>query len=190
MTERVRSGLPHFTGIHTYQDPQGRFEFRHPWGWQESELEDDRDGVIVSPEDADNDTWFAVWVTALDTSVEAADLPVLKEGFDAGLARLAGVEIQEGNDKTYNNIVRLERVLIFTEGAIRRKRRVWALYADQWQFVVAYQGATEDEYAYWLPMGNYCFTSFNLPSALWFATDPAVYKRPGRQDPGGARTGC
>jgi hypothetical protein len=161
--ERVRSGLPHFTGIHTYRDPQGRFEFRHPWGWEESELADQLDGVIVSPEDADDETFFAVWVTALETSVEADDLRLLTQGFDAGLARLAEMVIEAGG--------------------VRRKRRIWALYADRWQFVVTFQGATEAEYDYWLPMGNYCFTSFNLPYALWFATDPSVYKRPGREDP-------
>lgn len=178
MIERERSGLPRFSGIHTYQDPQGRFEFRHPWGWQESELAEDRDGLIVSPEDADDETYFAVWITALDTSVEAADLPVLKEGFDAGLAQLDGVEIESSDDKTYNNIVRLERVLTFVEDGVRRKRRTWALYADYWQFIVTYQGSTVGEYDYWLPMGNYCFSSFNLPLALWFASDPSVYTRP------------
>jgi hypothetical protein len=181
--ERVRSGLPHFTGIHTYRDPQGRFEFRHPWGWEESELADQLDGVIVSPEDADDETFFAVWVTALETSVEADDLRLLTQGFDAGLARLAEMVIEAGGDRTYNNIVRLERLVTFAEDGVRRKRRIWALYADRWQFVVTFQGATEAEYDYWLPMGNYCFTSFNLPYALWFATDPSVYKRPGREDP-------
>jgi len=184
VTERARSGLPRFKGIHTYQDPQGRFEFRHPWEWEESELEDDRDGLIVSPIDADDETYFAVWVTPLETSVVADDLPVLREGLDAGLAKLDDVAVESSDEKTYNNIVRLERLLTFTENGVRRKRRIWALYADYWQFVVAFQGSTVNEYEYWLPMGNYCFTSFNLPEALWYATDPSVYKRPGREDAG------
>ena len=48
------------------------------------------------------------------------------------------------------------------------------MYADHWQYTVVYQGASVEEFAYWLPMGNYCFTAFQLPLALWFATDPAV----------------
>lgn len=184
MTERERSGLPAFTGIHTYQDPEGRFEFRHPWEWEEYDLEDDRDGVITSPTDGDDETYFAVWLTPLETSVVADDLPVLRDGFDAGLEQLTDVTVESSEEKTYNNIVRLERVVTFTENGIRRKRRVWALYADYWQFVVTFQGSTVSEYEYWLPMGNYCFTSFNLPQALWFATDPAVYKRPGREEVG------
>ena len=41
--------------------------------------------------------------------------------------------------------------------------------------VVVFQGETPEEYHYWLPMGNYCFTSFQLPMALWYATDPAAH---------------
>lgn len=169
-----RSGRPKFTGITTYADPQGRFEFRHPWEWVRSTLDDDLDGVIVRPEDDDQATHFAVWVTALPVSVVADDLEDLKAGFDEGLRGLTDLTVEHSREDTYNNIVKVERTITFTEDGVRRKRRVWAMYADTWQYIVSFQGSTVDEFAYWLPMGNYCFTAFQLPLALWFATDPST----------------
>jgi hypothetical protein len=37
--------------------------------------------------------------------------------------------------------------------------------------VIAYQGSSVEEYAYWLAMANYSYATFYLPEALWFATD-------------------
>lgn len=175
---KTRTGRPRFTGVTTYADEQGRYEFRHPWGWERSELEDDRDGVIVRPEADDESTYFAVWVTELALSVVAEDLPDLRDGLDDGLTQLADLQVEESSENTYNNIVKLERTITFTEDGVTRKRRLWALYADRWQYLVAYQGSTVDEYKYWLPMGNYCYTAFQLPQALWFATDPTVADKP------------
>ena len=174
-----RTGRPRFTGITTYSDEQGRYEVRDPWDWQRSELDDDRDGVIVCPVPDDPASYFAVWVKPLEVSIVAEDLDDLRAGCDDGLAQLPDVQIEETRDTTYNNIVKLERLLTFTEDGVRRKRRVWTMYADYWQFVVIFQGSTVEEYAYWLPMGNYCYSSFQLPMALWFATDPSVSQRPG-----------
>jgi len=171
---KVRTGRPQFVGITTYTDPEGRFEFRYPSGWILSELDDDLDGRIVRPEADEDATYFAVWATHLDVAVVADDLEPLREGFDDGLARLTDLEVEKAEDNTYNDIIKLERTFTFTEDGQRRKRRVWALYAHEWQFLVAFQGATVEEFHYWLPMGNYCFTAFTLPQALWFATDPAL----------------
>lgn len=37
--------------------------------------------------------------------------------------------------------------------------------------MLVWQGSTVDEYDYWLPMGNYSYATFEIPEALWFATD-------------------
>lgn len=178
MTEpKTRTGRPRFTGITTYRDDQGRFEFRHPWGWTRTDLEDDLEGIITLPEADDEATYFAIWVTPLEVSVVADDLDDLRDGFDEGLKALEDVQVEDTQDTTYNNIIKLERTLTFTEDGAVRKRRVWALYADKWQYLVVYQGSTVEEFHYWLPMGNYCFTSFNLPQALWFATDPTMAEK-------------
>lgn len=171
---KKRSGLPAFTGITTYQDPQGRYKFRHPSDWDRDELADDREGVIVRPELDDGDTYFAVWIQPLDIAVEAEDLPELREGFDAGLAKLADAAVTPLREDTYGNIVKVERLVDFVESGVTRRRHAWGMYVDKWQLLVSFQGSTVEEYEYWLPMGNYCFNTFELPEYLWFATDPEV----------------
>jgi hypothetical protein len=175
MTERpTRTGRPRFTGVTTYADPDGRYEFRHPSDWFRDRLDDDLDGVIVGPDRADQATHFAVAVRDLGVAVTAEDLSLLRDGFEEGLAALPDVSVEAVADTTYNDIVKVERTLTFTDEGEVRKRRVWSMYADHWQFIVVFQGATVEEFHYWLPMGNYCFTSFQLPMALWYATDPAI----------------
>lgn len=174
---KARSGLPLFTGITTYQDPQGRFKFRHPSDWIRSDLEEDREGVHVRPEEDDLETHFAVWISSHDVHVVADDLPEVKRGFDDGMASLPDLNVEFANEDTVNNIVRVERVVTFTGGGETRRRKVWALYVDTFQLLVVYQGSTIGEYDYWLPMGNYCFQTFELPNELWFATDPELQSR-------------
>ncbi|WP_152362363.1 hypothetical protein [Microlunatus speluncae] len=178
---KIRTGRPRFTGITTYTDPKGRFEFRHPFGWIRDEL-DELDGVIARPEADDQSTYFAVSVTPLEVEVVADDLPTLRSGFDDGLGQLADAEVLAARDDTYNNIVKVERTFTFTEDGQTRKRRAWAMYAERWQYLVVFQGSTAEEFDYWLPMGNYCFTAFNLPQALWFATDPELRGGPTEED--------
>ena len=171
----TRTGRPRFTGVTSCTDPQGRFEFRHPSDWFRSSLDDDLDGVIAGPDVDDQATHFAVAVRDLGVPVTAHDLPLLREGFEEGITALPEVTVEATGDNTYNDIVKLERTLTFADEGEVRKRRVWSMYADHWQFIVLFQGATVEEYHYWLPMGNYCFTSFQLPMALWYATDPAAH---------------
>jgi len=170
----VRTGRPHFTGVTTYNDPLGRYEFRHPSDWFRAELDDGIDGVMVGPSHEDEATHFAVAAIDLGVGVVAADLDVLRGGFDDGLAALPDFAVESGREDTYNDIVKLERTFTFTDQGATRKRRMWSLYADHWQFTVVYQGSSVAEYQYWLPMANYCFTAFQLPMALWFATDPVI----------------
>jgi hypothetical protein len=172
VTPSTRTGRPRFTGVTTYQDPLGRFSFRYPADWNEFELADDREGVMYSPESAEfPQTYFAVWVSKLPESVVAEDLEVLQEGVEAGLGQLANCQVETAKDDLLSNLVKLERIYTFEEDGVTRKRRQWTMYVDTWLIVVVWQGSTRDEYAYWLPMGNYAFGTFEIPQALWFATD-------------------
>ena len=87
---------PRFYGVGTYSDPQGRFTARYPTTWHKFELEDDREGVLFSPEFENPQTWFSVWVSKLDEHVVAEDLEDLKLGVDEGLAQLADSKISIG----------------------------------------------------------------------------------------------
>jgi len=167
----TRPERPQFYGVVTYRDPDGRFSFRHPSTWHRFDLDDGRDGVLVSPQETDPTTYFSVWLTKLDTHVVAEDLEVLSEGVDTGLAELPDCEVLERRDDVLSNLVKLERIHTFRDGEHIRKRKVWFLYVDTWQMVVCFQGESPEEYQYWLPMGNYAFALFQLPEALWFATD-------------------
>jgi hypothetical protein len=174
MTERQR---PRFRGIGTYRDPQGRFTFRYPSDWHEFELAGHREGVMFSPEPEDPRTYFAVWISNLDEPVVAEDLEDLKSGVEEGFSRLPGCRVESASEDLLGNLVKFERVYTFREGEAVRKRRVWLLYVDTWQMVVTFQGASPEEYRYWLPMGNYSFALFNLPEELWFATDRTLDRR-------------
>lgn len=177
--------MPWFRGTTTYQDPLGRFTFRHNSEWTRADLEDDRDGIIVGPDlEADPATYFAVWAAKLDETVEQADLPVLSEGFDNGLKALPDLVVDKSEDKNYNDIIKIERYIRFSEDGQTRQRRVWAMYATHWQLLVVFQGKDLEEFDYWEAMGNYCFASFELPQYLWFATDPELRpKKPGDDEP-------
>jgi hypothetical protein len=168
MTERPR---PRFRGVRTYQDPQGRFTFRHPSDWHEFELTEDREGVMHAPEAEDPRTYFAVWIQDLGQKVVAEDLEELRSGVDEGLSKLPECEVESRSDDLLGNLVKLERVYTFRDGDATRKRRVWVMYVDRWQMVVTFQGESPEEYRHWLPMGNYAFSTFDIPEALWFATD-------------------
>jgi hypothetical protein len=163
---------PYFTSLHQYRDALGRFSIRIPGDWNEFDLEDDREGVLFSPQEDAPSTYVAVWVSQLDGEhVVAEDLDVLREGVEEGLHQLDGIEISESKDDAISNLIKFERIYEFNENGSRRKRRVWMLYIDTWSMVVIYQGENASEYDYWLPMGNYSLGTFNIPEALWFATD-------------------
>jgi hypothetical protein len=170
MSEEKREG-PWFTSLHQYSDPLGRFTVRVPGDWTEFELTEDREGKMFSPQDDEPTTYFAVWVTQLGEHIVAEDLDALREGVEAGLAQLDGITIEESRDDLLSNLVKFERIYTFDDNGVVRKRRVWMLYVDTWTFVVVFQGETPEEYHYWLPMGNYSFSTFNIPHELWFASD-------------------
>lgn len=162
---------PRFRGVRTYQDPKGRFSFRYPTDWYEFELTEDREGILFAPDAEDPKTWFSVWVAELGEPIVAEDLEVLRSGVNEGIAELAGSKVELESEDVFGNLIKFDRSYTFQEDGATRKRKVWILYVDRWQIVTIWQGENEEEYEYWLPMGNYSFATFNLPEALWFSTD-------------------
>lgn len=168
MTERQP---PRFTGVTTYTDPIGRFTFRYPTDWHQFELDNGLDGTMFSPHAEEPQTWFAAWVSGLDTSIVAEDLDDLRAGVDEGLAQMAQFQSELASEEIFGNLIKFERIYTFEDNGVTRKRKVYILYVDHWVFVFTYQGETPEEWKYWLPMGNYSFFTINLPPELWFATD-------------------
>ncbi len=166
-----RPERPLFYGVTTYQDPHSRFSFRFPTGWHQFEPSGDQEGVIFSPQAANPTTWFSVLITDLGEEIVAEDMEDLRRGVDEGISGLPEAQIEHSADDALSNLLKFERVYTFREDGVTRKRKVWIMYVAKWLMVVAWQGETESEYHYWLPMGNYAFNTFHIPEALWFMTD-------------------
>lgn len=167
---------PRFRGVTTFQDRLGRFSFRYPTDWYRYDLEG-RDGIRVVPIAEDPDTWFTAWVVPLDQAAVAEDLEDLKLGLTEGLNQLEECQVVSESDITLGNLIKFEREFTFREDGVVRKRKFWILYVDKWQIMLTWQGRNEDEFEYWLPMANYAFATFNLPEALWFATDRDLFRQ-------------
>ena len=165
---------PRFYGVTTFRDHLGRFSFRYPTHWPRFDLEG-KDGIRVAPRRDDPDTWFTASVEELDEQIVAEDLDTLVRGVDEGLAQLTSCNVEEGSEFPLGNLIKFERVFTFSENGVVRKRKFWVLYVDKWLMVLAWQGSTPAEYEYWLPMANYAYATFELPNALWFATDRDLY---------------
>ena len=170
MTDEV----PQFTGITCYRDPRGQFSFRYPWDWHAARLDEQWEGVMLRPDPADQDTYVAAWVSTLPADVTISDLLELRDGFDSGLARLPQRNVLGAHEDTVGGAVRLERTITFRDGEQTRQRSIRALYAGRTQLVFVYQGATQEAYAYWLSMGNYCWATLQIAEEIWYGADPAV----------------
>jgi hypothetical protein len=165
---------PQFTGITRYSDPRGRFSFRYPWDWNTQPLDVEHEGVLLSPDAAQQDTYLAAWVITLPTDVTVDDLSELRDGFDSGLADLPELKVLRADEDTVGGAVRLERTITFRESGQTRQRDVHALFAGRTQLLFVYQGATQEAYAQWLAMGNYCWATLQIAEEIWYDADPAV----------------
>lgn len=166
--------VPQFTGITRYRDPRGRFSFRYPWDWYADRLDQDREGVMLRPDADDPDTYVAAWVSTLPAEVTVADLPALRDGFDTGLGTLPELHVLEAHEDTVGGAVEVTRTVTFREGEYIRQRCIRALYAGRIQLILAYQGATQTAYAYWLSMGNYCWATLEIAEEVWYCADPEL----------------
>lgn len=182
---------PKFTGIIIYRDPLGRFSVRYPKHWRFFELQGgpadsdevssrlltSREGVGFAPDPQHPHTAFTVWVAPLEHAVVAEDVEELKEGVEAGLQALNECRVDDASEVVLGNLIKFERVYTFRErlgsngsGALRRRKQ-WLLYVEKWLMCLTWQGSSPEEYQYWFAMANYSFLTFEIPEALWFATD-------------------
>jgi hypothetical protein len=198
MTQRE---TPKFTGTAQYRDPLGRFSFWYPTDWATFEINEGvpkgrgkkskarvaaakrateanplpvREGFGAAPNPDDPHTSITCWVSPLAEKAVAEDFADLKAGVDLGFAALEECTVELIQDDVLSNLVKFERVYTFLQDGAVRKRRQWLLYVDTWLLCLTWQGASTQEYKYWLAMANYSFQTFQLPEALWYATDRAL----------------
>ena len=150
MTEQ-RAG-PRYTGLRKYPDEQGGFAVWAPIDWSSAELEPARHGTIFWPEANDSDTALVVESRLLPYEVIEADRPSLREGFKAGLAALPDLQVESEGEVSGLAAFALEARFTYTENDVRRKRWVRTIYVHRRQITLIAQGATPEEFEYWLPM--------------------------------------
>jgi hypothetical protein len=143
---------PIYHGVRKHMDIEGGYAIWVPNDWYRFDMTDGHHGVIYSPYPDNFDTSFSAQKMILDYKVTQEDVPVLREGFDAGLASLPGIEIESQEDIVTSTLITLEARYSFLEGEARRKRWVRNVYWGEGQLLLIAQGATPEEFKYWLPM--------------------------------------
>jgi hypothetical protein len=158
----IREGVPAFEGLVLHEDRQWYYSFWYPKGWVPHALSSDRIGVLCSPTEEDVDTFFSVEVIPLEATVQPDDLPLLCEGVQEGLSLLPSLTVESAEESAASSQVTIERIYTFEDQGVTRKRRVRLIYKGDRLYSLMSQGATVAEYAYWLPMLNYCHLTFEL----------------------------
>jgi hypothetical protein len=159
---KEKRGNPRYTGMFQYNDPGKTFAIWLPTGWTKFEMEEGHQGVIFSPYPDHFDTSFTAEFHRLKYTVSNDDLPILQEGFEAGINALPGIEVESFTYTPTSTLITLEAQFTFLEGENRRKRWVRNIYWGNGQVVFIAQGATVNEYDYWLPMFFNTMVTFQI----------------------------
>lgn len=143
---------PTWLGMKLFWDEEWDFSFWHETRWKRFKFEDGRPGIIVAPEESNRLTTFSVQPRDLDMEVTKEDLPVLTEGFIAGLQSLPDCKIESQEESVTGSLIILDARLTFTEDGETRKRWVQLVYKGKRQYLLVGQGATVEDFEWWLPM--------------------------------------
>jgi hypothetical protein len=159
---------PFFTGLVVYRNLEHRYSFLYPEGWVQLELESDGgQGVILAPAPGGVATSFSAESRDLGMAVAAEDLPTLRRGFLAGLRKLPGSVVEQQEDYAIGPLVGLEARHAYRDGRVRRRRWVRLLYQEAIQVRLIAQGATIEEFDYWLPVFTSMMRTFRFGD--WWA---------------------
>ncbi len=150
MTEK-RKG-PRYHGISKHVDREAGYAIWLPDGWHRFDMVGGHRGVAYSPYPGDLNTFVSAEKRRLKYSVTEKDVPILRKGFEQGLQALPGIEIESQDETVTPTLITLEARFTFLEGEARRKRWVRTIYSGKGQLVLIAQGATVEEFEYWLPM--------------------------------------
>ena len=109
-------------------------------------------GVIYAPALDDAATSFSAEGRDLGLSVAAEDLPALRTGFLRGLRALTGSVLESSEAETIGPLITMEARHTFLQEGHARKRWVRLLYQGSTQVRLVAQGASVEQFHYWLPM--------------------------------------
>lgn len=164
MTEEKKQG-PVYTSIRKYPDAEGGYAVWLPGDWRQIDMVEGRRGWIFTPYPDRFDTCFICEKIVLDYKVTPEDIDILKEGFEAGILTLPDAKIEDVRYETGRMVVIMEAKFTFTEDGVSRKRWVKNLYWGEGNLVLIAQGATVEEYEYWLPMFFNTMNSYEVGAA-------------------------
>ncbi len=150
MTDSPDGPRPQFKGLSWQRSDN--FSFYRPLDWQRFEWQDARQGVLFGPDPDDDATLFAVAVRDLGLRISAEDIDDLEAGFLEGIHRLPDHDVESHERWAAGRLFGLEAKYTFSEAGNTRKRWVRVLHQDTRQITVTAQGATVEQFDYWLPM--------------------------------------
>jgi hypothetical protein len=143
---------PVYTGIRKFVDIDEGYGIWLPSDWHRTDMVDGHKGAIFSPYPDRLDTCFVSEKHRLKYKVTQEDIPDLRKGFEAGLNAMPGVVVEKINEIITSTLITFEAIFTFEEEGQTRKRWVRNVYWGEGQLVMLAQGATPQEYEYWLPM--------------------------------------
>jgi hypothetical protein len=163
MTENAKKNGPVYTGIQLHPDKEGGYDVWVPSDWRKIDLIDGRRGWVFTPNKDNYDTCFIAEKITLEVKTTPEDKDILVEGFEAGIQQMPEVEIEETRYEAGKRAILLEAKFTFTdEGGQRRKRWVKSIYWGEGNLVLIAQGASLEEYEYWLPMLYNAMNTYEL----------------------------
>ncbi len=154
---------PRYRGIYKHVDQEGGYSIWIPSDWRRLEMVDGHHGAIYTPYADRYDTCITTEKVILEHTVTRDDVDVLREGFTAGIESLHGVEIESQDETISKTLIAFEARFTFLEGEARRKRWTRVIYWGEGQLIVIAQGATPEEFDYWLPMFYNSLMTVEIP---------------------------
>lgn len=161
MTES-RQGEPLYYGMFKHADAKAGYAVWLPMGWTGLKMGKGHKGAVFFPESEAQDTYFSCESFKLRFAVTEQDVSVLREGFDAGLRALPGVEVESQDETVTPTLIGFDARFTFVEGEAKRKRWVRNIYWGKLQIVFIAQGSTPAEFDYWLPMFYHTMMTFEV----------------------------
>ncbi len=162
MADKKKSG-PRYKGIYRHIDEEGGYSIWIPIDWHKTEMSNGHHGAVYHPNPNRIDTCISTEKVNLEYPVTEEDIPTLREGFEAGLKRLPGLEIESQDETITETLKMFEARFTFLEDDIRRKRWLRVIYWGTGELIVMAQGATPEEFDYWLPMFFNSLKTIHIP---------------------------
>lgn len=143
--------LPGQTALAIHRDASYGLALLYPDWWQ---AYDSPEGKLFTP--GHIDTFISIESTRLDTPVAFEELADLERGFLAGLRKLPGSKLLSHGTFGPSPMVGMDARQLY-DG---KKRWIRLIYRGLLQVRLIAQGATPDEFDYWLPVFDPAMTSF------------------------------